>query len=371
MIISKRLAENVVQEMKSIIGKDMNFINSNGVIIASTDKSRINTYHEGGKEAIKNNDIIKIEEDGEYKGARKGLNLPLLLNGEIVGVIGISGEPKEIEKYGQIIKKMSEILIRENYMYKKEEQDIEIEKIILEKLIFEVKNGTYKNIKIEEEIKKAINKKNFILNIRINFIQENLENTIEILKNIFLEVRKSMKKTGKYCYLEGNSIIVIVDEKKKEYLLEEIDIIDKIIKKIEMKTIVSYGIGNIKNDIKNLKESYYESIKALEVGRKKRENIYFYSEMDLEIILNEITEEVKNEYLKKMFLNLSSEEILEYRKIIELYEQENGALKIISKELYMHVNTLQYKLNKFYEKTGLDIRKFKDFTKIKIAYMLL
>ena len=242
MIISKRLAENVVQEMKSIIGKDMNFINSNGVIIASTDKSRINTYHEGGKEAIKNNDIIKIEEDGEYKGARKGLNLPLLLNGEIVGVIGISGEPKEIEKYGQIIKKMSEILIRENYMYKKEEQDIEIEKIILEKLIFEVKNGTYKNIKIEEEIKKAINKKNFILNIRINFIQENLENTIEILKNIFLEVRKSMKKTGKYCYLEGNSIIVIVDEKKKEYLLEEIDIIDKIIKKIEMKTIVSYGI---------------------------------------------------------------------------------------------------------------------------------
>lgn len=37
----------------------------------------------------------------------------------------------------------------------------------------------------------------------------------------------------------------------------------------------------------------------------------------------------------------------------------------------MHVNTLQYKLNKFYEKTGLDIRKFKDFTKIKIAYMLL
>ena len=344
MIISKRLAENVVQEMKSIIGKDMNFINSNGVIIASTDKSRINTYHEGGKEAIKNNDIIKIEEDGEYKGARKGLNLPLLLNGEIVGVIGISGEPKEIEKYG---------------------------KIILEKLIFEVKNGTYKNIKIEEEIKKAINKKNFILNIRINFIQENLENTIEILKNIFLEVRKSMKKTGKYCYLEGNSIIVIVDEKKKEYLLEEIDIIDKIIKKIEMKTIVSYGIGNIKNDIKNLKESYYESIKALEVGRKKRENIYFYSEMDLEIILNEITEEVKNEYLKKMFLNLSSEEILEYRKIIEVYEQENGALKIISKELYMHVNTLQYKLNKFYEKTGLDIRKFKDFTKIKIAYMLL
>ena len=333
MIISKRLAENVVQEMKSIIGKDMNFINSNGVIIASTDKSRINTYHEGGKEAIKNNDIIKIEEDGEYKGARKGLNLPLLLNGEIVGVIGISGEPKEIEKYGQIIKKMSEILIRENYMYKKEEQDIEIEKIILEKLIFEVKNGTYKNIKIEEEIKKAINKKNFILNIRINFIQENLENTIEILKNIFLEVRKSMKKTGKYCYLEGNSTIVIVDEKKKEYLLEEIDIIDKIIKKIEMKTIVSYGIGNI--------------------------------------ILKEITEEVKNEYLKKMFLNLSSEEILEYRKIIELYEQENGALKIISKELYMHVNTLQYKLNKFYEKTGLDIRKFKDFTKIKIAYMLL
>lgn len=371
MEISKRLAEGIVQEMKEIIGKDMNFINSNGVIVASTDKTRVNTYHEGGKRAIKNNDVVKIEEDGEYKGAKKGLNLPLLLNEEIIGVIGISGEPKEIEKYGQIIKKMSEILIRENYMYKKEEQDIEIEKIILEKLIFEVKNGTYKNIKIEEEIRRAISNKNFILNIRINFIQENLENTIEILKSIFLEIRKRMKKIGKYCYLEGNSIIVILDVRKKEYFIEEINIIEKIIKKIEAKTIINYGIGNVKNDIKNLKESYYESIKALEVGRKKGKNIYFYEEMDLEIILNEITDEIKNEYLKKIFLNLSQEEILEYSKIIELYEQENGALKVISKNLYMHVNTLQYKLNKFYEKTGLDIRKFKDFAKIKIAYMLL
>ena len=42
----------------------------------------------------------------------------------------------------------------------------------------------------------------------------------------------------------------------------------------------------------------------------------------------------------------------------------------IAKELFIHVNTLQYKLNKLYEKTNLNMRNYNDFTKLKIAFML-
>lgn len=48
MEISKELAQSIVVEMKKIIDKDLNFIDSNGIIIASTDETRIGTYHAGG-----------------------------------------------------------------------------------------------------------------------------------------------------------------------------------------------------------------------------------------------------------------------------------------------------------------------------------
>lgn len=124
MEISKELAESIVCEMKKIIEKDLNFIDSTGIIIASTDSSRVGTYHEGGKQAITINDVIKINRDEEYKGARKGINLPLNFNGELIGVIGISGETNEVEKYGQIIKRMSEILIKEAYILKRQRKRV-------------------------------------------------------------------------------------------------------------------------------------------------------------------------------------------------------------------------------------------------------
>ena len=137
MEISKELAQSIVVEMKKIIDKDLNFIDSNGIIIASTDETRIGTYHAGGKQVILRKDIIKINRDEEYIGSRKGINLPLNFNGELIGVIGISGEINEVEKYGQIIKRMSEILIKEAWILKRNEEESEKERIFLETLLFQ------------------------------------------------------------------------------------------------------------------------------------------------------------------------------------------------------------------------------------------
>ena len=49
----KEIAEKIVKELKGIIGKDFNYIDTDGKIIASTDPKRVGTYHEGGYIAAK------------------------------------------------------------------------------------------------------------------------------------------------------------------------------------------------------------------------------------------------------------------------------------------------------------------------------
>lgn len=50
------------------------------------------------------------------KGAKKGINIPVLFNQSVVAIIGITGERTKVEPLGNIIKKMTEILIRENWI---------------------------------------------------------------------------------------------------------------------------------------------------------------------------------------------------------------------------------------------------------------
>lgn len=367
MEISTGLANNIVYEMKKILNKDFNFIQSNGKIIASTDKERIGNYHEGAKKAVLSDDIVVIDWNEQYPGAKKGINIPVKFYEEIIGVIGISGDKKEVLKYGEIIKRMTEILIKEAYLLKKDERENENERFFLEKILFSKNDIFEKNSLKFKNFRKAFLGKNisvFVANIE--FFKEYDVDDIKIIFNIF---KKVIKNNAGYLMLKENTVMVLLIEKNQDDIK---DIIKKIEKNInELKNIkIKYGIGRIKDTIKKARISYEEAVNSMEWCLKSKKDLVFYDEMDLELILNIVDEKTKKRYLEKIMGVFSWDEIEEYKKIFYYYEIYNGSLKKISEKLFIHTNTLQYKLNKFYEKSQLDIRKYGDFSRIKIAFML-
>lgn len=79
-----------------------------------------------------------------------------------------------------------------------------------------------------------------------------------------------------------------------------------------------------------------------------------------------INENVKNEYISKTISKLDRED----RKILKIYFDNNLSLKDTSDKLFIHKNTLQYKLNKIKNITGYDPRVFKDALKLYMAIRL-
>ncbi|MGT2829148.1 sugar diacid recognition domain-containing protein [Streptococcus hillyeri] len=101
--------------MKHIIQQELNFFSTEGIIIASTDPSRIGQQnHQGAQFVLEANQAIVIEYDDQYKGAKQGINLPVAIDHQMVGVIGITGKKEEVSQYGEIIKEMTEVLILNN-----------------------------------------------------------------------------------------------------------------------------------------------------------------------------------------------------------------------------------------------------------------
>ena len=78
--IHLQLARQIVDTLKSICEHDINYIDTQGRICASTDEDRIDDFHEGGAEAARTGEIITIEEDDPEKGVRRGINMPIRLD---------------------------------------------------------------------------------------------------------------------------------------------------------------------------------------------------------------------------------------------------------------------------------------------------
>lgn len=78
MHISKQQAMKTVTEISAIIQQNVNIMDQNGIIIGSTDSSRLGTFHEGAKQVIdKRLEMLVINSSSEYTGSCPGINLPI------------------------------------------------------------------------------------------------------------------------------------------------------------------------------------------------------------------------------------------------------------------------------------------------------
>jgi len=78
-MLSPGIAEKIVKDVKKLIGEDIIIVNTEGIIIASTDQDRIGNFHQGALLAVEKKDRIIILEMDERKliGVRAGINLPV------------------------------------------------------------------------------------------------------------------------------------------------------------------------------------------------------------------------------------------------------------------------------------------------------
>ena len=92
--------------------------------------------------------------------------------------------------------------------------------------------------------------------------------------------------------------------------------------------------------------------------------------MDLGILFKNTSKEQILQYKEKVLSNLTKDEIKEYKNILLSYTENNGSIKKTSEDLFIHKNTLQYKLNNIYKKTGYNPRKLSDYIVLRFAFLL-
>ena len=105
-MLLEELARELVEVTSSLVGgRTINIMNPEGIIIASTEHERIGSYHQGAREAVQTGKLVNIRKDqlDRYPGAKEGCNMPLRVDGAIIGVVGIYGDPEQIRDIAHLL----------------------------------------------------------------------------------------------------------------------------------------------------------------------------------------------------------------------------------------------------------------------------
>lgn len=359
MNISVSLATNILNKMKEIIHQDLNYIDKSGIIIASTAPDRTGTFHAAGLKSIKEKTPIIINSDDEFHGSRKGINMPIYFNDTIVGAIGISGDKNEVEKYGEIIKMMTEILIKEAWIKDSDIRAKEINRTFIERIVlgydydfFPTTDFTFPYAVVVGKLNKN---NSFLVNDKI----------YDILKNSL-----SHNKNNIYT-ISRNEIIILYHFYKDENISKTIfQLQEKLLEKTKLD--FRFGIGTKTFEYSSLKESYKTAKEILNFMIKFsiKKSVSEYEKMDLEFIFLNLKKSDIENFTNRILKNFTPKEIEEFSLLMNSYEENNGSILHTSEALFMHKNTLQYKLNKIKQLSGYDPRHLKDFIVLSLAFKL-
>ena len=147
-----------------------------------------------------------------------------------------------------------------------------------------------------------------------------------------------------------------------------------IISAFREKENVRVSYGTIVNEIKEVSRSYKEATMALDVGKIffSEKNIIAYSTLGIGRLIYQLPIPLCKMFIKEIFDGKSLEEFDE-ETLTTIYKFFENSLNVseTSRQLYIHRNTLVYRLDKLQKTTGLDLRVFEDAITFKIALMVV
>ena len=220
-----------------------------------------------------------------------------------------------------------------------------------------------KKLHIETNVKRVV----FLIETK----NEKDANALETVRSLFAG------KTKDFITAVDEKNIILVREVKSGETYEELEktanmILDML--NTEAMSRVHIAFGTIVNEIKDVSRSYKEAKMALDVGKifYSGKRVVAYSNLGIGRLIYQLPLPLCRMFIKEIFDGKSPDDFDEETlTTINKFFENSLNVSETSRQLYIHRNTLVYRLDKLQKSTGLDLRVFEDAITFKIALMVV
>ncbi len=351
-MISNQILQNSINELKAITRVDLCILDIDGMNMASTSEdfninsSMIHSFaiSPADSQEIQGLHYFKVFDDRqlEYVLVAKGASDDVYMIGKVA-----------VCQIQNLIIAYKERFDRNNF----------VQNLILDNLLLVDIYNRAKKLHIEIEARRVV----FMIETK----NEKDNNALETVKNIF------SAKSKDFITAVDEKNIILVKELEPEEGYEELEqtanvLVDML--NTEAMTQVRVAYGTIIEEIKEVSKSYKEAKMALDVGKifYSEKNIVAYNTLGIGRLIYQLPIPLCEMFMKEVFGNQMPDTFDEETvTTINKFFENNLNVSETSRQLYVHRNTLVYRLEKLQKSTGLDIRVFDDALTFKIAMMVV
>ncbi len=374
-MLTPNIAQSIVNRTMNLINYNINIMDENGIIIASGDSSRLNTYHQGADSVLREKKAIEITKGNSelLLGSKEGVNFHICLNGKIVGVVGITGDPEEVRIYGAMVQAMAELMLEEAFYWEQVSLKEQARFSLINDLIHRDPGKDLIALRTRADIlgyDLDIPRVAMVFKVSKDAIlPENVAASWEQKK-----VLEFLSLTSQDLFASGigdKYVLLKKIVKEKDKGINEIERAMESFKEFNLKLTV--GIGKVCFSINQIPDSFEQALQALEVGSRLlgTGKIYDTKKLGLEKFVDKVGKEFRQNFSQEVLEGLRTKDEKKFNQLLitaKVFLESNLKAGETIKKLFIHRNTLFYRLNMIKEKTGLDLNNsLADAIKFKLA----
>ena len=350
-MVSSQVLQKTIDELRAITRIDLCVLSLEGQKVAST-------FSEEGFEPEYVREFVKSPADSQVLQAYHFFKIYDDQNVEYVLVT--SGGSEDAYMIGKIaVCEIQNLIVA--YKERLDKNNF-IQNLLLDNLLLVDIYNRAKKLHIETSVKRVV----YIIETKY----EKDTNALETVRSIFAGKTKDFITA-----VDEKSIIVVKEVNPGDGYAEMQKIAESILQAVREKDeLVHIAYGTIVKELKEVSRSYKEARMALDVGKIffDEKEIIAYSSLGIGRLIYQLPIPLCKMFIKEIFENKSPDDFDEETiTTINKFFENSLNVSETSRQLYIHRNTLVYRLDKLQKSTGLDLRVFEDAITFKIALMVV
>jgi carbohydrate diacid regulator len=372
-MLTPELAQEIAVSITAAIGFNVLVTDRQGRVIGSADPTRVGTVHEASVSVVRRRTEAWHDPEAARRlsGVLPGITLPLTLGQEVVGTVGITGDPAVVRPFGEIVRRQTEIMLRQTTLLRLElRRERAVEQLVADIASFQ------EGVVDAEPLRTRAGELGFVVDLPRAVVvlavdprsaapgpEPGVTDPRQVPVRLAMEV---FQAAGDLVAPVGaTAVAVLADLVPRGGPERGVDVLHELggalVRRIEQRLGASswVGIGAPAAGLAELPRSYHEAWSALRIGRRMMPGFPVHDARDFRVwdLLMGIAPRQRHDFRRAMLGTLAAQRGWpELRRTLIALVEHGLRLTETAEALHIHRNTLLYRLRRISTGAGADAR---------------
>ena len=381
-------AQSVVEQFASVLDIPISITDNTGMIIGSTDNKRLGSHHILTAEIAETGEVMFFskEKTAGLVNVLPGIAAPLNFQEQTIGVLGLIGDPDTVERYVKFVQSHIEMLLIERFRSKTVISQMEMLQDFIQHLLSYQENTDSKKIQNYSEMhgySLTLLRQCILIDMPLALDQTStpqlLQTFTAIEQELFLCLTKVFVKNEQdiVAPLKSGQWLIVTHIYSEDLISTKgnLDYASNSLKtfltKRNLNSDFKISSGDLFSTISGLIQSYEQSRKALAIARRNNFKQTIVSINDWTLLSLALIEEIQlpskqtlEYYIEKVSNHPNGQALIESFLV---YCEEQLNMSQAARKLYIHRNTLLYRIQQLQQLLNINLQSFKQCTLLYLA----